>query len=70
MKGICFSYWDKKTAYTPESRIQTHLEQEEMKKKEEEEKRKKGLDALHDTYKKERRFFSEDGKPYSFNDPK
>ncbi len=41
-----------------------------MKQKEEDEKKKKGMEYLKDTFKKERRFFSEDGKPYSFNDPK
>ena len=64
------SYWEKKNAYTPEYRTQSHKEQEEMKQKEEDEKKKKGMDYLKDTFKKERRYFSEDGKPYSFNDPK
>jgi hypothetical protein len=39
-----------------------------MKKKQEEEKTAKQLDPAN--VKKERRYFSDDGKPYSFNDPK
>jgi hypothetical protein len=41
-----------------------------MKKKQEDEKTAKMNSLDPNTIKKERRFFNEEGKPYSFNDPK
>jgi len=64
------SFWSEKCEYTPESRLETHFYQEECKRKQDEERSKKGLDALNQEYKRERKFFTDEGKPYSFNDPK
>ena len=51
--------------------MEAHKQQEEMKRKQEEEKANKGNNELIEATKnKQRRFFGEDGKPYSFNDPK
>lgn len=51
--------------------METHFQQEKIKKQEEDSKKKEiNPDYADLNVKRERKFFSEDGKPYSFNDPK
>jgi protein TilB len=64
------TFWNEKSEFTPESRLEVHLQQEQQKKKEEEEKTKKQAEQNPMSVKKERKYFAEDGRPYSFNDPK
>ncbi len=65
------SFWNEKAEFTPESRLETHLQQEKQKQKEEEEKiKKQKCSVTLEPAKRERKFFSDDGKAYSFNDPK
>lgn len=64
-------FWNEKSDYTPESRLETHYQQEKLKKQEEDGKKKEiNPDYADLNVKRERKFFSDDGKPYSFNDPK
>ncbi len=65
-----FSFWAEKSDYTPESRMETHRQKERLKEKQEEEKNSKKKFQMDDFKSKERKYFSEDGRPYSFNDPK
>jgi hypothetical protein len=67
---VLSSFWNEKSEYTPESRIESARIQEELKRKQEEDKTKNRNDEFTLTSKKERKFFDSDGKPYSFNDPK
>ena len=51
--------------------MQTHLKQIKLNKQEEDKKKKTSDPEYSDMLvKKERKFLSDDGKPYSFNDPK
>lgn len=61
-------YWSEKSDFTPESRIQAHIEQERIQKKHEEEKNKTGMDYLKETHKRERKYFDDSGKPFNFNE--
>lgn len=63
------SYWQEEAEFTPESRLETARVQEEMRKKHDEARGKQMFDEFNPA-KRERRFFDQDGKPYSFNDPK
>jgi hypothetical protein len=50
--------------------METHRQKERLKEKQEEEKNSKKKFQMDDFKSKERKYFSEDGRPYSFNDPK
>lgn len=64
-------FWSEKAEFTPEARLETARVQEEMRKKREQEQTKKTYDELlGEGTKRERRYFDQEGKPYSFNDPK
>ncbi len=65
------AFWKEKTEHTPEARLQTHMQQLKLNKQEEEAKKKATTPEYEEMLvKKERQFFSDDGRPYSFNDPK
>lgn len=57
-------FWSRPTAYTPESRMETHRYMEE-KKKEKEEEKSKYLDP--NPKKREIRYFTDDGRPLNIN---
>lgn len=64
-------FWNEKSEFTPESRIEVARVQEELKQKRQESRSKMPTDDLSiGEKKKERKFFDPEGKPYSFNDPK
>ncbi|GFR98504.1 protein tilB homolog [Elysia marginata] len=55
-------FWQQKSSYTPESRIEVHNHLKELKEKEE---------KKDDTDKKPaRKYFADDGRPYNVNEPK
>ena len=64
------SFWADKTDFTPESRLETHKQKERLKQKQEEEANSNKRFQMQDYKPKERKYFSDDGRPYSFNDPK
>jgi len=55
-------FWNEKTAYTPESRLDVHNHLKEIKDKEEEKNKPEE--------KAPRKLFAEDGRPYNVNEPK
>jgi len=58
-------YWNEKSEFTPESRIETHKFTESQKKKTVDKK-----DAIEQEFKKPRKYFSDDGVPFNCNEPK
>ena len=64
------SFWKDKTEYTPECRLETHKQKERLKQKQDEEANSNKKFHMQDLKPKERKYFSDDGRPYSFNDPK
>ncbi|XP_005099575.1 protein tilB homolog isoform X2 [Aplysia californica] len=55
-------FWNEKTAYTPESRLEVHNHLQELKTKEE---KKDDVEQ-----KAPRKLFADDGRPYNINEPK
>ncbi|CAG5120674.1 unnamed protein product [Candidula unifasciata] len=55
-------FWNQKTGYTPESRIEVHNYMKELKKKEEKQSETETV--------RPRRLFSDDGRPFNVNEPK
>ncbi|XP_076441327.1 dynein axonemal assembly factor 11-like [Babylonia areolata] len=55
-------FWQQKTSYTPESRLEVHKHLKEMKEKDEKKDDKEE--------KKSRKLFSDDGRPYNINENK
>ncbi|GFN77048.1 protein tilb homolog [Plakobranchus ocellatus] len=55
-------FWQQKTSYTPESRIEVHNHLKELKEKED---KKNAPDQ-----KPQRKYFADDGRPFNVNEPK
>ncbi|KAK3787276.1 hypothetical protein RRG08_055997 [Elysia crispata] len=55
-------FWQQKSSYTPESRIEVHNHLKELKEKEEKKDEKDEKPA--------RKYFADDGRPYNVNEPK
>ncbi|KAL8615112.1 hypothetical protein ACOMHN_009188 [Nucella lapillus] len=55
-------FWQQKTSYTPESRLEVHKHLQEIKEKDEKKEEKEE--------KKTRKLFSDDGRPYNINENK
>lgn len=68
IEKISESFWNEKTPYTPESRLETY---EVMKlQKEGKLKPKNAENHASSESQKRKLFFAEDGRPYNINEPK